>query len=92
MTVFLLAAFQQPGEGQFILNPPTPEPLCDCSADSYDCSDFATQFEAQQCFDSCWVVTGVDVHRLDADWDYVACEHLPSDALPWRAERKVAYR
>jgi hypothetical protein len=59
MAVFLLAAFQHPGEGQFILNPPTPEPLCDCPADLFDCSDFRTQFEAQQCFDSCWVLLGV---------------------------------
>jgi hypothetical protein len=61
----------------------------DCDADLYDCSDFATQWEAQQCFDSCWVVTGRDVHNLDADWDFVACEHLPSDALPM--DQKVAY-
>jgi hypothetical protein len=64
------------GDAQsFILNPPTPEPLCDCSADF--CSGFATEFEAQQCFDSCWVVTGDDVHGLDAGWDVLACGVLP---------------
>jgi hypothetical protein len=31
-----------------------------------------------------------DVHRLDADWDFVACEHLLSDGLPM--DRKVVYR
>ena len=59
------------------------------SADLYDCGDFATQFQAQQCFDSCWVVTGRDVHGLDADWDHVACEHLPHELLPWRAWLQV---
>jgi len=42
----------------------------------YNCGDFATQFAAQQCFDSCWVVRGFDVHKLVADGDYVACEGL----------------
>ena len=65
--LFCLPAFQHPGEGQFLLNPQTPEPTCDCSGDVYNCDDFATQFEAQQCFDSCWVMTGEDLHKLDAD-------------------------
>ena len=81
-------AAQQPGEGQFLLNPPTPEPTCDCSSDLYNCEDFATRAEAQRCFDSCWVLTGLDVHQLDADGDYVACESRPDDVL--LAERKVA--
>ena len=54
-----LMAWREP-QGMMVLYPPTPEPVCDCS-------DFATQFEAQQCFDSCCVVRGFDVHRLDAD-------------------------
>ena len=49
----------------------------DCDTDLYDCSDFTTQLEAQQCFDSCGVARGFDVHGLDADWDVVACEGLP---------------
>ncbi len=71
-----LAAWREP-LGVYQVYPPTPEPLCDCSADLYNCSDLSTQFEAQQCFDSCWVVRGFDVHRLDADGDAVACEALP---------------
>jgi hypothetical protein len=62
-------------------------PQCACSPHLYHRRDFAAQVEAQQCFDSCWVATGEDVHGLDADWDYVACEHLPSDRLPMH--RKV---
>jgi hypothetical protein len=31
----------------------------------------------------------LDVHGLDAGWDYVACEHLPHDRLPM--ERKIVY-
>lgn len=38
----------------------------------YDCSDFATQEEAQR-----YLLPG-DPHRLDADNDGVACEDLPS--------------
>ena len=49
--ILLLAAFQQPGQGQFLLNPPTPEPTCDCSGDLCDCGDFETRAEAQRCFD-----------------------------------------
>ncbi len=87
---FSLAAFQQRGERQYMLFPPTPEPICDCSGDVYNCDDFATQFEAQQCFDSCWVLTGEDLHKLDADGDYVTCESLPHRRLLARADRKAA--
>jgi len=54
---------QEPGEGRFLLSQPTPEPVCEYDAHKYDCADFATQFEAQQCFDSCWVATGWRVRR-----------------------------
>ena len=48
-----------------------------CAADVYNCSDFATQEEAQGCFDYCWELTGRDVHGLDSDNDGEACEALP---------------
>jgi len=70
------------------LNPPAPESLCDWAPDLFDCGDFAIQFEAQQCFDSCWVVRGYDVHGSDTDWDSVACKHSPSDGVPM--DRNVA--
>jgi len=39
-----------------------------------NCSDFATQLEAQEFFEA----TGPgDLHRLDADGNGVACESLP---------------
>jgi Excalibur calcium-binding domain len=42
------------------------------SADDLDCSDFATQEEAQE-----YLLPG-DPHGLDADNDGIACESLPS--------------
>lgn len=42
----------------------------------YDCSDFSTQYEAQEFFES----EGgpyEDYHNLDRDGDGVACESLP---------------
>jgi micrococcal nuclease len=51
--------------------------VCDCSGDLYNCSDFGTRAAAQACYDYCYVRTGRDIHRLDADGDGEACESLP---------------
>lgn len=53
------------------------EPPCPCDADTLNCGDFATQPDAQACFDHCMALTGRDVHRLDQNNDGVACESLP---------------
>lgn len=51
--------------------------LCgDEQKDEYNCSDFATQPEAQAKMDEC-LASGKDVNRLDGDKDGVACESLP---------------
>lgn len=42
----------------------------------YDCSDFSTQYEAQDFFES-EGGPGDDYHGLDRDEDGVACETLP---------------
>lgn len=42
----------------------------------YDCSDFSTQYEAQDFFESEGGL-GNDYHGLDRDEDGVACETLP---------------
>lgn len=56
----------------------TPTPVCDCSADLYNCADdFANQQEAQACYDACFALTGLDVHQLDHDGDGLVCESLP---------------
>lgn len=60
---------------------PTPteeEGVCSCRGNLYRCSDFATQEEAQACFEHCLELVGYDIHRLDGDNDGVACEALPS--------------
>jgi len=40
---------------------------------NYNCSDFKTQEEAQEVYDSC----DTDVMGLDRDHDGIVCEHLP---------------
>ncbi|NJN82268.1 MAG: hypothetical protein HC802_08305 [Caldilineaceae bacterium] len=53
--------------------------VCDCSApDLYACYnyDFATQAEAQACYEYCFRLVAWDLHRLDPDQDGQACEDL----------------
>ncbi|MGM0401070.1 MAG: excalibur calcium-binding domain-containing protein [Chloroflexota bacterium] len=54
--------------------------VCLCDGDHYNCEeeDFATQEEAQACYEYCLQQVGRDVHRLDGDGDGIACESLPS--------------
>lgn len=47
-----------------------------CSTNSYNCSSFKTQAEAQKVFDTCGG-TSNDVHKLDRDGDGRVCETLP---------------
>ena len=49
---------------------------CDCDRNLYDCRDFATQEEAQICFNYCRETTGRDVHNLDGGGDGRVCESL----------------
>lgn len=59
---------------------PTPSsnpPICSCSGDLYNCSDFDTQSDAQLCYDYCVSLGYGDVHNLDHDGDGEACESLP---------------
>ena len=48
----------------------------ECSRNAYNCSDFATQAEAQNAFDECGGIIN-DVHKLDRDGDGRVCESLP---------------
>jgi len=76
-----------PGPTQPSPAPPTPtptptslsEPICDCSADRYDClgNVFSNQAAAQLCFDFCFRERGFDVHNLDPNLNGRACENLP---------------
>ena len=54
----------------------TTRSICSCSADLYECSDFASQEQAQACFDFCRTFMD-DVHRLDDDGDGRACLSPP---------------
>ena len=60
-------------------SPPTSPspPVCDCSGNIYNCSDFSTHAEAQACYEYCKSLGRGDVHRLDGDDDGIACESLP---------------
>lgn len=48
---------------------------CECSSNTYNCSDFKTQAEAQALFDCCGGVAN-DIHKLDQDNNGDACESL----------------
>lgn len=50
---------------------------CSCSSNTYNCSDFSTHNQAQDCFEHCKSLGRGDVHRLDGDNDGIACESLP---------------
>lgn len=58
--------------------PPTPPQSSSivCSANTYNCTDFKTQKEAQAVYDQCGGV-GHDVHKLDNNKDGSACDSLP---------------
>jgi hypothetical protein len=49
---------------------------CRCSGNLYNCKDFATHREAQNCYEKCGGLSN-DVHYLDGDNDGLACEALP---------------
>jgi len=51
---------------------------CDCTGDDLNCEDFASQAEAQACFEYCRSMEYGDIHGLDSDNDGTACE----EALP----------
>ena len=55
---------------------PDPEPVDTsmCGSDSYNCSDFSTQSDAQSMFDQCMGAVGIDIHKLDGDNNGIACE------------------
>jgi hypothetical protein len=56
---------------------PPPSAPCNCSGPDLNCSDFATQAEAQRCYDYCKSRGYGDIFRLDGDKDGIACESLP---------------
>ncbi len=47
-----------------------------CDKNTYNCSSFSTQSEAQAAFDGCGGGAN-DIHKLDSDKDGVVCEGLP---------------
>jgi hypothetical protein len=51
----------------------TPEAVCDCSGNLYNCRDFPNRGAAQACYNSCGGRSN-DVHLLDADFNGIVCE------------------
>ncbi len=49
-----------------------------CEENVYNCSDFKTQKEAQEVYDTCNTSENRDRHGLDRDGDGVACQSLPA--------------
>lgn len=49
-----------------------------CEENVYNCTNFKTQEEAQEVFETCRTVENPDRHGLDRDGDGIACQSLPS--------------
>jgi len=67
----------QPLPTQSPTEPPPPAGACNCSGDTYNCSDFPTHAQAQACYEYCVLQGRGDIHRLDQDGNGIACESLP---------------
>lgn len=65
-----------PTNTPFATPAPSQTPVCECRQNAYNCSEFATQSEAQACYDFCFPDFG-DIHFLDNNEDKIACESLP---------------
>lgn len=52
--------------------------IASCESDTYNCSDFLYQAQAQDVMERCGG-SGKDVNRLDGDKDGIACEDLPEN-------------
>ncbi len=48
-----------------------------CEENVYNCSNFKTQSEAQEVYDTCTSTENRDRHGLDRDGDGIACQSLP---------------
>ena len=48
-----------------------------CEKNVYNCSDFSTQEEAQEVYETCKTPEARDRHGLDRDGNGVACQSLP---------------
>jgi Excalibur calcium-binding domain len=51
-----------------------------CEENVYNCSNFKTQPEAQEVYDTCTSAEKRDRHGLDKDGDGIACQSLPAGA------------
>ncbi len=51
-----------------------------CEENVYNCTNFKTQGEAQEVYDTCKTAENPDRHGLDRDGDGVACQSLPAGA------------
>lgn len=49
-----------------------------CEENVYNCSNFKTQGEAQEVYDTCATTENRDRHGLDRDGDGIACQSLPA--------------
>lgn len=49
-----------------------------CEENVYNCSNFKTQPEAQEVYDTCTTAENRDRHGLDKDGNAIACQSLPA--------------
>ena len=66
----------QDAAGDLANRTPQPTPICYCDRE-YECNLFATQKDAQVCFDYCNGSKTNNWSNLDPDHDGIACEELP---------------
>ena len=48
--------------------------ICNCSGETYNCSNFSTHAQGQRWFEYSVSVARVDIHALDGDDNEVTCE------------------
>jgi LysM repeat protein len=55
----------------------TPQAVCSCLGNLYNCADLGTQAQAQACFAYCRAIGEGDIHQLDGDGSGIVCKSLP---------------
>ncbi len=56
---------------------PSSPDVCSCTGDTYNCNDFSTRTEAQDCYEYCFTQGAGDIHKLDIDGNGKACATSP---------------
>lgn len=77
LTVVIVSGEPTIAQPTSIMPTTVPSEICECGHDAYNCKDFSSRSQAQQCFNYCISIGAGDIHRLDQDNDGTVCESLP---------------